>query len=72
MTDWKTRLAELDRRRAELYRRSRALKAPRTPDDEVAFCAEVEAIERETAMLDADRKAISGEAVRRLDGLAKA
>jgi hypothetical protein len=56
-------VAELERRRAALHRRSAALRAPTNPADEVAFLAEFDAIEREAADV---------EAAMRLAGLAKA
>jgi hypothetical protein len=47
--DPKAQLADLERRRAALLRRSAALRAPTTPAEEPAFIKEFDAIERETA-----------------------
>lgn len=58
MPDWRTRLADLERRRAALHRRSRALKAPTDPAGEPAFLAELEAIEHEAAELAAAKVAL--------------
>jgi hypothetical protein len=51
-------IAELERCRAALYRRTRALKAPTDPADEPAFLAELEAIEHEAAELAAAKVAL--------------
>ena len=51
-------LAELERCRAALYRRTRALKAPTDPAEEPAFLAELEAIEHEAAELAAAKVAL--------------
>ena len=51
--DPKALAANLERRRAALLRRSTALRAPTDPADEAAFLAEFDAIERETAEVEA-------------------
>jgi hypothetical protein len=45
--------ADLERRRAALHRRSAALRAPTTPAEDAAFLVEFDAIERETAEVEA-------------------
>jgi hypothetical protein len=51
--DPKAQLADLERRRAALHRRSAALRAPTDPAGEAAFIQEFEAIEREAAEIEA-------------------
>jgi hypothetical protein len=58
MPDWRTRLADLERCRVALYRRTRALKTPTDPADEPAFLAELKAIEHEAAELAAAKVAL--------------
>jgi hypothetical protein len=52
-SDPKAQLAELERRRATLLRRSAALRAPTDPAGEAAFLAEFHAIERKAAEVEA-------------------
>lgn len=57
LTAPEARLAELERQSATLHRRSERLKVPTTPAEEAAYLAECDAIDAETAEVDAAFKA---------------
>jgi hypothetical protein len=58
-SDPKALAADLERRRAALHRRSAALWAPTDPAGEAAFIKEFDAIEAETAEVEAGLAALA-------------